>query len=148
MPADHLAGGGREPRSEKDPPRAENLRGRVRLVSRLPPVGGPGLAAWIKAGYLDFVCPMDYTMSDEEFVSLVRNQVKLIEGRVPLYPGIGATATGISMTADRVMGQVHLARQLGAAGFAIFNFDAGTAASIVPGALAAGRPTQNRMQQE
>ena len=59
--------------------------------------------------------------------------MKLIEGRVPLYAGIGATATGISMTADHVVGQVHLARQLGAAGFTIFNFDAGTAASIVPG---------------
>jgi len=51
---------------------------------------------------------------------------------VPLYPGIGATATGIAMTPDRVMKQIHLARQLGAAGFTIFNFDAGTAASIVP----------------
>ena len=89
--------------------------------------------AWVKAGYLDFVCPMDYTTSDKEFAALVRNQVKLIEGRVPLYPGIGATATGISMTADRVVGQIHHARQLGAAGFTIFNFDAGTAASIVPG---------------
>ena len=36
------------------------------------------------------------------------------------------------MTPDHVVGQVHLARRLGAAGFAIFNFDAGTAASIVP----------------
>ena len=25
--------------------------------------------AWVKAGYLDFVCPMDYTTSDEEFAS-------------------------------------------------------------------------------
>ena len=51
--------------------------------------------AWIKAGYLDFVCPMDYTARDAEFVSLVTSQMKLIEGRVPLYPGIGATATGM-----------------------------------------------------
>ena len=89
--------------------------------------------AWIKAGYLDFVCPMDYTTNDAEFVSLVRNQLKLIEGRIPLYPGIGATATGIAMAPDRVAGQIHLARTLGAAGYTIFNFDAGTAASIVPG---------------
>jgi len=89
--------------------------------------------AWIKAGYLDFVCPMDYTTNDAEFTSLVRNQLKLIDGRVPLYPGIGATATGIAMTPDRVAGQIHLARKLGAEGYTIFNFDAGTAASIVPG---------------
>ena len=73
--------------------------------------------AWIKAGYLDFVCPMDYTASDAEFVSLVRSQMKLIEGRVPLYPGIGATATGMCLTPDRVVGQIHHARSLGAAGF-------------------------------
>ncbi len=94
---------------------------------------GQDWPAWIKAGYLDFVCPMDYTTNDAEFTSLVRNQLKLIEGRVPLYPGIGATATGIAMTPDRVAGQIHLARELGAAGYTIFNFDAGTAASIVPG---------------
>jgi uncharacterized lipoprotein YddW (UPF0748 family) len=89
--------------------------------------------AWVKAGYVDFLCPMDYTVSDAEFVSLVRSQLKLIDGRVPLYPGIGATATGMSLTPDRVVGQIHHARLVGAAGFTIFNFDPGTAASIVPG---------------
>jgi uncharacterized lipoprotein YddW (UPF0748 family) len=87
---------------------------------------------WIRAGYLDFVCPMDYTASDDKFIALVRRQATLIEGRVPLYPGIGATATGISMPADRVLGQIQLVGHLGAAGFAIFNLDARTAASIVP----------------
>jgi uncharacterized lipoprotein YddW (UPF0748 family) len=89
--------------------------------------------AWVKAGYLDFLCPMDYSASDAEFSSLVRNQMKLIDGRVPLYPGIGATATGIALTADRVVGQIQQARSLGAAGFTIFNLEPGTAASIVPG---------------
>jgi hypothetical protein len=76
---------------------------------------------------------MDYTTSDEGFASLVRNQMRLVDGRTPLYPGIGATATDISMTPDRVVGQIHIARSLGAAGWTVFNFDAGTAASIVPG---------------
>ena len=58
---------------------------------------------------------------------------KLIEGRVPIYPGIGATATGIALTADRVVGQIHHARELGVAGFTIFNFEPGTAVAIVPG---------------
>jgi uncharacterized lipoprotein YddW (UPF0748 family) len=89
--------------------------------------------AWVKAGYLDFVCPMDYAANDRTFVHLVRSQMKLIAGRVPLYPGIGATATGIAMTPDQVIGQIYQARQLGAAGFTIFNLDANTAASIVPG---------------
>ncbi len=87
---------------------------------------------WVKAGYLDFVCPMDYTTSDQQFIALVRNQMKLLEGRVPLYPGIGATANTSLLSPDRVVGQIVRARGLGAAGFAIFNFDADTAASIVP----------------
>jgi uncharacterized lipoprotein YddW (UPF0748 family) len=87
---------------------------------------------WVKAGYLDFVCPMDYTTNDQEFIALVRNQMKLIEGRVPLYPGIGATASNSLLAPDRVVGQIVHARALGAAGFTIFNFDADTAASIVP----------------
>ena len=88
---------------------------------------------WVKAGYLDFVCPMDYTANGAEFVSLVRGQVKLIDGRIPLYPGIGATATGIHMTPEQVLQQIRDTRSLGASGFAIFNFDAVTAVSIVPG---------------
>jgi uncharacterized lipoprotein YddW (UPF0748 family) len=88
--------------------------------------------AWVKAGYLDFVCPMDYTADDAEFASLVRRQVKLVDGRVPLYVGIGATATGIHLTPDQVVGQIIAARSLGASGFSIFNFSPQTAAVIVP----------------
>jgi uncharacterized lipoprotein YddW (UPF0748 family) len=96
--------------------------------------------AWIKAGYLDFVCPMDYAQSDEEFAALVREQVKLVEGRIPIYAGIGATASNSTLEADRVVGQIHYCRSLGAAGFSIFNFDHGTAATILPGVgLGVGR---------
>ncbi|NQU25338.1 MAG: family 10 glycosylhydrolase, partial [Candidatus Nealsonbacteria bacterium] len=88
---------------------------------------------WIEAGYLDFVCPMDYTASDLSFSNLVENQMKLVGGRIPVYPGIGATATRISLSPDRVVGQIHHARRLGAAGFTIFNFHQQTAATIIPG---------------
>jgi uncharacterized lipoprotein YddW (UPF0748 family) len=88
---------------------------------------------WIKAGYLDFVCPMDYTTSDRGFATLVAAQVALVDGRIPLYPGIGATASRSKLSADRVVGQIHLARTLGAQGFTIFNFSPATAESILPG---------------
>ncbi len=84
---------------------------------------------WVKAGYLDFVCPMDYTQSDLQFTGLVENQVKLVGGRIPVYPGIGAWR----LPRDRVIGQIHHARSLGAAGFTIFNFNAEAAGSVVPG---------------
>lgn len=88
---------------------------------------------WIKAGLLDFVCPMDYTESDETFGSLVENQMQLVAGRIPVYPGIGATASRSSLSADRVVGQIYHARRLGAAGFTIFNFSQDVAEAILPG---------------
>jgi len=88
---------------------------------------------WIKAGYLDFVCPMDYTESDLTFSGLVTNQLKLVGDRIPVYPGIGATASRSALSADRVVGQIYHARSLGAAGFTIFNLDKGTLEGIAPG---------------
>jgi len=88
---------------------------------------------WIKAGYLDFVCPMDYTQSDLNFIGLVSNQLKLVEGRIPIYPGIGQWR----LSDDRTVGQIHHARALGAAGFTIFNLTRGSAESVVP-AIALG----------
>ncbi|MGQ9574629.1 MAG: glycoside hydrolase family 10 protein [Thermoguttaceae bacterium] len=93
---------------------------------------GQDWPAWIKAGLLDFVCPMDYTESDLAFSALVSNQLKLVEGRIPAYPGIGATASRSTLSPDRVVGQVHQARWLGAAGFTVFNLDRNTIAQIVP----------------
>jgi uncharacterized lipoprotein YddW (UPF0748 family) len=94
---------------------------------------GQDWLAWIDAGYLDFVCPMDYTESDLGFETLVSNQLKRIGGRVPVYPGIGATATRLALSADRVVGQITIARKLGAGGFTIFNLDRATLSEIAPG---------------
>jgi hypothetical protein len=76
---------------------------------------------------------MDYTESDETFCSLVENQLPLVAGRIPMYPGIGATASRTSLSADRVVGQIYHARRLGAAGFTIFNFSPAVAEAILPG---------------
>ncbi len=94
---------------------------------------GQDWVQWIKAGYLDFVCPMDYTESDLGFSALVSTQIDLIGKRIPIYPGIGATASRSALSADRVVGQIHHARSLGANGFTIFNLDRGTIEGIAPG---------------
>jgi uncharacterized lipoprotein YddW (UPF0748 family) len=93
---------------------------------------GQDWVRWVKAGYLDFVCPMDYTESDFAFIALVSNQIQLVGGRVPIYPGIGATATRAALSPDRVAGQIYHARELGAAGFTIFNLDHDTISTIAP----------------
>ncbi len=96
---------------------------------------GQDWVEWVKAGYLDFLCPMDYTQSDPNFIGLVENQLRLVDGRIPVYPGIGA----FRLTPDRVVGQIHHARSLGASGFTVFNLDAGSAGSVLPAvALGAG----------
>jgi uncharacterized lipoprotein YddW (UPF0748 family) len=43
---------------------------------------------WVEKGYLDFVCPMDYTPNNARFQTLVESQRKWA-GKVPFYPGIG-----------------------------------------------------------
>jgi uncharacterized lipoprotein YddW (UPF0748 family) len=67
---------------------------------------GQDWVAWVKAGYLDFICPMDYSASDDTFADLVASQVSLVGGRVPIYAGIGATAVNPPMSAEQVLGQI------------------------------------------
>jgi uncharacterized lipoprotein YddW (UPF0748 family) len=90
---------------------------------------------WIEEGWLDFVCPMDYTQSNLEFSNLVKNQRQLIDGRIPLYPGIGAWR----LSTDGVLGQVFTARRLGADGFTIFNLGSGENAFLPAIGAGAGR---------
>ncbi len=84
---------------------------------------------WIEQGWLDFVCPMDYLTSDASFASIVANQMELVGGRIPLYPGIGAWRLG---SPDRVAGQVRIAREVGADGFILFNYSRDLAESVAP----------------
>jgi uncharacterized lipoprotein YddW (UPF0748 family) len=93
--------------------------------------------AWVKAGYLDFACPMDYLTDDSRFEQWVQKQLKLVEGRIPLYPGIGVY---LLPGADRVVGQIEIARRLGADGFTLFNLTEKTASELVPAIkMGAGR---------
>ncbi len=71
---------------------------------------------------------MDYSQSDLGFVGLVTNQLKLVDGRIPLYPGIGQWR----LSDDRTVGQIFLARQLGAAGFTMFDLSRDSITSAVP----------------
>ncbi len=85
---------------------------------------------WIKSGYLDFVCPMNYTANKYHFSNIVSNQIKIVNNQIPLYPGIGASAPGL--TPDQVAIQALIARNLGANGFIIFNYDLTVANDVLP----------------
>jgi uncharacterized lipoprotein YddW (UPF0748 family) len=88
---------------------------------------GQDWSLWCQQGYLDFVCPMDYTASDAQLDNWVKQQ-KAWAGPVPYYPGIGAWV----LTPDRVIGQIQITRKHDTKGFVIFNYDPPTANELAP----------------
>ncbi len=83
---------------------------------------------WCKAGYLDFVCPMNYTTNFNRFERLLERQIELLEESIPMYPGIGAYV----LTADEVIAQIKSAREYNLPGFVLFNYDPNAAENILP----------------
>jgi len=88
--------------------------------------------SWIENGYLDFVCPMDYTNSNSTFQSLVETQMNYVAGKVPLYPGVGVGSGQSSLTPDQVIVQLLIARRLNAKGFVLFSYSDYLSETILP----------------
>ena len=87
-------------------------------------------AAWIDEGLLDFICPMNYTASTQEFVHLLQKQLVRVQNRIPVYPGIGIH---LLPDAAAVAEQIMLSRKHGADGFLCFQHTADFAGKILPG---------------
>ena len=81
---------------------------------------GQDWATWLDRGYVDFVCPMNYTTERAEFASLTRNQLVRAGGRGKIYPGLGVSSSKSQLSADQVIAQVNTLRVLGADGFVLF----------------------------
>jgi len=92
---------------------------------------GQDWGLWCRRGYLDFVCPMDYTPNTGAFARLVAKQVKWA-GEVPCCPGIGASVWTPRADPCKVIAQISAARKAGAKGFTIFNYSAHEAAQLLP----------------
>ncbi len=86
---------------------------------------------WCERGYLDFVCPMDYTENDGTYEGWMKRQ-KELAGPAGLVPGIGASSSNYSLTPDRVINQINLTRKYGTQGFIIFNYGEKEAANLLP----------------
>jgi uncharacterized lipoprotein YddW (UPF0748 family) len=82
---------------------------------------GQDWLSWVRAGYLDFVLPMDYTSDSTAFAESVRRQIHQVGGRVPVRPGIGASSE--SLPVDRVIVQILETRKQKTGGFILFNYD-------------------------
>ena len=79
---------------------------------------GQDWVSWADAGYVDFLCPMDYTDSNTQFREQVTAQLGHLQGRVPCYPGIGLLKGLGPVGAVR---QVQISRELGTHGFVIWS---------------------------
>ncbi len=97
----------------------------ISLAARASVTGAPENDAqdwmtWAREGYLDFLCPMDYTGDVEVFRGKLAPQMEVIDGAVPVYAGIGVSPTR-SDSAANLSEQIMVARELGADGFLVFS---------------------------
>jgi uncharacterized lipoprotein YddW (UPF0748 family) len=89
-------------------------------------------ALWLKRDLVDFLCPMSYTADLDEFIGWTTSQMALPNARGRIRPGIGVTATGLSLGPESVVDQIRAVRDLGAPGFALFDLDVELREDILP----------------
>ncbi len=98
---------------------------------------GQDWASWVKNGYLDFVCPMNYTDAPRQFDTWVTTQLQATGHAIPFCPGVGVTLDNWTLPADQTLQQIAIARRQGADGFILFNYSPYVVTDILP-ALHAG----------
>jgi uncharacterized lipoprotein YddW (UPF0748 family) len=86
---------------------------------------------WCERGYLDFVCPMDYTSSAGQFRHMVEPQLAWA-GKVPCYPGIGLSTWSDPTDICALIEQINITRQRKTGGFTIFNYGSAEATQVLP----------------
>lgn len=78
---------------------------------------------WCREGWLDFVCPMNYTLDPALFVKRAEFHRRAVPIGFPIVQGIGtASGEGRMQTPNELAVQIMLARQAGAAGFVGFAY--------------------------
>ncbi len=84
---------------------------------------GQDWGAWLRAGWLDMVAPMNYTDDTATFVRWIREQQRGPAAGQRLIPGIGVASSEAPLTADQVLDQLLAARRLGVPGILFFALD-------------------------
>jgi len=93
---------------------------------------GQDWVQWAKNGWLDFVCPMNYTNSAERFIFMTGSQKEALDAVIPMYPGIGVSSSSSRLTPDQCVIQIRAARELGMPGWTLFALTPGTAKLHIP----------------
>jgi uncharacterized lipoprotein YddW (UPF0748 family) len=84
---------------------------------------GQDWARWCREGWLDFVCPMNYTLDPELFATRAAVHRQAVPKGFPIVQGIGiASGAGTMETSSELAVQIMLARQAGSRGFVGFAY--------------------------
>lgn len=92
---------------------------------------GQDWKVWCEKGWLDFVCPMDYTESNRSFENMVSQQMQWI-GKARCYPGIGVSASSSQFGIDQLIEQITITRRYQTHGFTIFNYGVTESRDLLP----------------
>jgi len=87
---------------------------------------------WLDFDVVDYVVPMDYTEKEAKFTEFLRQQSVKPQHAKRTIVGIGVTATGCNLSAQKVVRQITLTRQYGFAGQSLFDLDETLSLSILP----------------
>ncbi|MGI6460797.1 MAG: family 10 glycosylhydrolase [Candidatus Hydrogenedentales bacterium] len=86
---------------------------------------------WCDRGYLDFLCPMNYTPHNDSFRNMTAQQ-RAWTANVPSYPGIGQSTWLDRLDAVKLIEQIAITRELGTGGFTVFNYGTAEYADLLP----------------
>lgn len=90
---------------------------------------GQDAAKWVENGWLDFICPMDYTTEISTLEGYIRSQMDSIQYRIPYYPGVGSYLLDSTV---EIAEQLLLCRKMGGDGFVCFCLDSNFASRDLP----------------
>ncbi len=84
---------------------------------------GQDWGTWLKKGWVDFVCPMNYTEDSFEFNELIRHQQTIDNRPGAIIPGIGVSAGESSLSIDRITHQINQLKARNFDGYVLFDLD-------------------------
>ncbi len=76
--------------------------------------------AWAAAGWVDFLCPMNYHTNDTTFFRYLTVQQRAVGSSVPLYPGIAAWR---QESPAETIAQILRLRNMSMSGYVLFHLD-------------------------
>ncbi len=93
---------------------------------------GQDWPVWLKNGYVDFVCPMNYTEDTNLFLARTAQHLALPGAAGRVCPGIGIAAMECRLRPDQAIAQIAGLRKLGAPGFVLFDLGRPLRDEILP----------------